>query len=166
MSADSAYNFALPCALFNPVNASIKFVERYRRFSKGFALVLSAAASSALALVSGTLGGFAAMYLYDRGMGRGNDFAVSLGGFFAVGTFAFVVMFTWLQKTHHPVSSRTPLFALYACLILPAVVTASNADEMDYYSIFMLGDWLAILVLGLLSLLVCRRWWRDEEQGF
>lgn len=166
MIADPAYNFALPCTWFKPVNTSIKFVDRFRRFSAGFAFVLSAAASSVLALVSGILGGFAAMYLYDRGMSRGNDVAVSLGGFFAVGTFAFVVVFTWLQKTHHPISSRTPLFAFCACLILPAVVTASNVDEMDYYSVFLLGDWLAILVLGLLSLLVCRPWWRDEKQGF
>ena len=166
MSADPAYNFALPCLLFGPMNTSIKFVDLYRRISTGFAFVLSAATSFVLALVSGILGGFAAMYLYDRGMSRGNDLAVGLGGLFAVGTFTFVVVYTWLQKVHHSISSRTSSFAFCACLTLPTVSTVLSLSEMDeHYLLFVLGDWLVILVLGLLSLFVCRRWWDDSHQG-
>jgi len=127
--------------------------------------IFSAIVASALAAIAGFLGAYAAMYLYDRGTSKGDDGAVALGGLFAVSTFTFVVTFTWLQKKHHPISSRTSLFAFYACLVLPALVTVMLADEMDYYSMFIVGDWLAILTLGLLSLLVCRRWWQHEEQG-
>ena len=142
------------------------FVERYRSVPNAIAFVLAAVLSFMLAAAAGIFGGFTAMYLYDRGMSRGNDFAVSLGGLFSAGTFTFVVLFTWLQKVHHPVSSRTSLFAFCACLVLPVLATVTSAGEMDYYLMFVLGDWLAILVLGLLSLLICRRWWQHQEQGF
>lgn len=149
-----------------PVNSFHKVIDRYRAVSSVVTSVLAAIAAFVLASILGFLGAVAATYLYDRGNSRGNDLAVGLGGLFSVGTFTFVVAFTWLQKTHHSVSSRTSLFALCACLVLPALVTVVSADEMDYYSLFILGDWLAILVLGLLSLLLCRRWWQREEQGF
>lgn len=165
MTCDSG-RCRLPNLLFVPANSSSKFVERYRSVPNGLAFVLAAVVSFLLAAAAGIVGGYAAMYLYDRGMSRGNDFAVSLGGLFSVGTFSFVVAFTWLQKVHHPVSSRTSLFALCTCLVLPVLTTLMSADEMDYYFMFMLGDWLAILVLGLLSLFVCRRWWQDQERGF
>lgn len=97
-------------------------------------------------------------------MGRGDDFAVFLGGFYAFGTFTFVVLFTWLQKIHHPVSSRTSLFAFFSCLILPIWLTLNVPDHN--YMLFVLGDWCAILLFGFLSLFVCRRWWQDEEKGF
>lgn len=156
----------LPSVLLVPADSLSKFVERYRSVPNGLAFVLAAVVSFMLAGVAGIFGGFAAMYLYDRGMSRGNDFAVSLGGLFSAGTFTFVVVFTWLQKVHHRVSSRTSLFAFYTCLALPVLATVMSADEMDYYLMFVLGDWLAILVLGSLSLLVCRRWWEHQEQGF
>ena len=139
------------------VGVSEKLGNGYRRRSSGSALVLASLASSALAFVTGLLGGVAGMFLYDRANSKGDDFAVGLGGFFAVGTFTFVVFFTWLQKLHHPISSRTPLFALYACLLLAAAATLFFGDHD--YSLFMLGDWLAILLFALLSLLVCRRWY-------
>ena len=139
------------------MSASEKLGNRYRRISSGPAFVLAFLASSALAMITGLLGGVAAMYLYDSANSKGDDLAVGLGGFFAVGTFSFVVVFAWLQKLHHPISSRTPLFALYGCLFLSAVATLFFGDR-DYVS-FMLGDWLAILIFGLLSLLTCRRWY-------
>ena len=143
------------------MNSSSKLVERFRAITNGFAFVVAAVVSFVLAVVCGCLGAFAAMYLYDRGMSRGDDFAVLLGGFFALGTFTFVVVFTWLQKVHHLVSSRTPLFALYACLVFPALATVRSVVEIDdHYLPLVLGDWLAILFFGLLSLLVCRRWRR------
>ncbi|MGC0774106.1 MAG: hypothetical protein WB543_14330 [Candidatus Acidiferrum sp.] len=152
--------------LLTPVTSSSEFADRYRKIPNGWAFLIAAVASLILAVISGILGGFAGTYLYDRGMSRGDDFAVFLGGFYAVGTFTFVVLFTWLQKAHHTISSRTSLFAFYACLVLPALITVMSADEMDYYSMFIVGDWLAILIFGALSLFMCRRWWHYEEQGF
>ena len=54
---------------------------------------------------------------------------VGLGGLFAVGTFTFVVIFTWLLKEHHPISSSISLFALYTCLILPVAATVFLVDD-------------------------------------
>jgi hypothetical protein len=151
----------------SPVNASTKFVDRYRGIPPAVAFVVAAMLSFVLAVISGILGGLAAMYLYDRGNSKGDDFAIALGGLFAVGTLTFVVVFTWLQKIHHPISSRTPLFAFYSCLTLPAVATFLSLSEMDdHYLLLALGDWLAIVVLGLSPLFICRRWWHDSEQGF
>jgi hypothetical protein len=167
MIADSGWCFGLPSVLLKPVNSPSKFVDRYRGISGGLAFVMAAAASFVLAAISGILAAIAGTYLYDRANGKGDDAAVGLGGLFAVGTFTFVVVFTWLQKMHHSVSSRTSLFAFYACLIAPVAATVLLAEDMDdYYLFFVLGDWLAILLLGLLSLYICRRWWRKSDQGF
>ncbi len=166
MIADRERCVRLPSALLTPVNSSSKFADRYRKIPNIWAFVVAAVASLIITVICGIFGGFAGSYLYDRGRGRGDDFAVFLGGFYAVGTFAFVVPFTWLQKAHHTISSRTSLFAFYACLVLPALLTLMLAEEMDNYSMFIVGDWLAILIFGALSLFVCRRWWQHKEQGF
>jgi hypothetical protein len=165
MIADSGWCFGLPSVLLRPVNSSIKFADRYRGISRGLALVIAGVAAFGLATICGILGGFAGMYLYDRAISKGDDGAVGLGGFFAVGTFTFAVIFTWLRKVHHPISSSTTLFALYTCLIFPVAATVFLLDD-DNYWLFVLGDWLAILVFALLSLIVCRRWWRKSDQGF
>lgn len=158
--------FGVPSVLVKPLNSWIKFRERYRGIPNALAFISAAITSSAIAAISGIFGCFAAMYLYDGGTIWGDDFAVLLGGLFAVGTFTFVLAFTWLQKLHHSVSSRTSLFAFYACLILPIAATVSFAGEMDdYYMFFVLGDWFAILLLGLLSVFLCRRWWQRSGSG-
>ena len=167
MTSGSESCFSLPGVLLAPVNPLPKLAERYCRLPRFVSSVLAAAASFALAAIGGLLSAIAAMYLYDGANSKGNDFAVGLGGLFAVGTFIFVVLFTWLQKLHHPISSRTPLFAFFACLVLPVITTLASLEDIDdYYLPFVLGDWLAILLIGLLSLFVCRRWWRDSELGF
>jgi hypothetical protein len=138
------------------LNISNKFVDRYRGISNSSAFVLSVAVSFGLALVTGTLSGVAAMYLYDGARSKGDDFGVALGGFFAVGTFVFVVGFTLLQKMHHPVSLRTPFIALCVCLVFPGIATFFSLDVGELE--FILGDWLAIALSGLASLVVCRKW--------
>jgi hypothetical protein len=167
MIARSELWFAPPGVLLGLVNSKNKLVERYRAVSSVGASVFSAIAAFVLATIFGFLGAIAAMYLYDRANSKSDDLTVGFGGLFAVGTFTFIVAFTWLQKTHHPISSRTPLFAFYASLFPPVAVTlASLGDIDDHYLPLVLGDWLAIFVLGLLSFFVCRRWWKDPEQGF
>jgi hypothetical protein len=102
------------------------------------------------------------MYLYDRAKSRGDDFAIGLGGFFALGIFTFVAVFTWLQKVHHPISSGTPLFAWCACITLPIVTTFLDAREVvgdNHWTKFFLGDWAAIVLFSSLAWLVCRRWY-------
>jgi|HubBroStandDraft_6_1064221.scaffolds.fasta_scaffold07235_7 hypothetical protein len=156
-----------PGVLLGSVNSSNKLVERYRALSSVVTSVFAAIAAFVLATIFGFLGAFAATYLYDRANSKGDDLTVGFGGLFAVGTFTFVVAFTWLQKLHHPISSRTPLFAFYVSLLPPAAVTlASLSDIDDHYLPLVLGDWLTIFVLALLSFFVCRRWWHDPEQGF
>jgi hypothetical protein len=165
MIADPGWRFGLPSVLLRPVNSSSKFADRYRGISSGLAFVIAAVASFGLATICGILGGFAGMYLYDRATSKGDDGEVGLGGFFAVGTFTFVFIFTWLRKVHHPISSSSTLFALYTCLIFPLAATVFLVDDGNYL-LFVLGDWLAILVFAVLSFIVCRRWWRKSDQGF
>jgi hypothetical protein len=164
MIADHGWSFSLPSVLLGPVNSSSKFADRYRRIPNGWAFVIAAVASLTLAVFCGILGGLAGAILYDGGMSRGDDFAVSLGGFYSIGAFTFVVLFTWLQKIHHPVSSRTSLFAFFPCLILPIWLTLTTLPD-DHYLPFVLGDWGAILLFGFLSLFVCRRWWWHSDSG-
>jgi hypothetical protein len=167
MIARSELWFRPPGVLLGSVNSSNKLVERYRALSSVVTSVFAAIAAFVLATIFGFLGAFAATYLFDRGYSKGDDLAVGLGGLFAVGTFTFVVAFTWLQKLHHPISSRTPLFAFYVSLLPPAAVTLASLSEIDdHYLPLVLGDWLAVLVLGLLSFFACRRCWHDAEQSF
>lgn len=165
MIADPGWCFGLPSVLLRPVNSSIKFADRYRGMPSGLAFVIAATASFVLAAICGILAAVGATYLYDHASSKGDDGAVGLGGLFAVGTFTFVVIFTWLRKVHHPISSSTTLFALYTCLALPVAAIVFLVDDNNYW-LFVLGDWLALLVFALLSLIVCRRWWRKSDQGF
>jgi len=139
-----------------------RLVGRYRALSSGTIFILAPTLAFVLATVFGFFGGYVAMRLYERYDPTWNVLVVGLGALFAVGTFTFVVSFTWLQQAHHPISSRTPLFALCACLFFPVATTiASIKDNGTDYLQIVLGVWLAILVLALLSLLMCRRWCRN-----
>ncbi len=51
-------------------------------------------------------------YVYDGGNSRGDDLAAFLCGALAIGTFVFVILFSWLQKLHRKISIATPLLAL------------------------------------------------------
>lgn len=163
--SDSSVTF--PGLRLGPVNSSAKLLDRYRALPSTLTSFFAAIVAVVLAAISGFLGAVAAAYLYDHARSKGDDITVGLGGFFGVGTFVFVVLFTWLQKLHHLISSRTPQFAFYACLVLPVMFTiAASSDIGSEYSTLVLGSWLAILILGLLSLLLCRRWCQREEHGF
>jgi hypothetical protein len=154
-----------PRVLLGPVNSSTKLADRYRGIPSGLAFVIATVTSFVLAVICGILAAVAATYLYDGASSKGDDGAVGLGGLFAVGTFTFVVIFTWLRKVHHPISSSTTLFALYTFLIFPVAATVFLVDDSNYL-LFVLGDWIATLVFALLSLIVCRRWWRKSDHGF
>ena len=165
MIADSEWTLCRPWRSSSPVNAATQSVDRYRRMPPGLAFVAVSVVSSVLAVISGVLGGFAAMYLYDRGMSKGDDLAVFLGGFFAVGTCIFVLVFTRLEKVRHAVSSRTSVFAFYACLALPAIDTVLLRSNVDrHYLPFVLCDWLAIPLSGLAAVFLCRRWRAGSDQ--
>jgi hypothetical protein len=97
-------------------------------------------------------------------MSKGDDFTLGMGGFFAVGSCAFAIMFSWLQNLHHPISSSTSLFA-WLLYLIPAILATVLDFDADYMGLIFV-DWLTILFLGLLSLFVCRRWWHDSDQGF
>jgi ABC-type amino acid transport system permease subunit len=132
----------------------------YRRVSDGWAFTLAATISSVLAAILGIAGGFAGMYLYDGGNSKGDDLAVLTVGLLAVGTFAFVVLFTWLRTLHHKISSRTPLFAWLFCLAGTLVVTVwlwPSYTDRDHYLYFIYMGWIAILVFGLVGLVVSHR---------
>jgi hypothetical protein len=85
MIADPEWTLCRPWRSSSPVNALPKSVDRYRRMPPGPAFVAVSVVSLVLAVISGMLGGLAAMYLHDRGMSKGDDVAVFLRGLFAVG---------------------------------------------------------------------------------
>ena len=94
----------------------------------------------------------------ERGT-KSDAIAFALGSFLAIGSFVLVVVFTWLQKMHHTVSVRTPCFAL---LIAFASTVAATVffGESEYWRLIV-GDWVAIIFFCLLSLAVCRRWYKS-----
>jgi hypothetical protein len=132
-----------------------RVVETYRRIPVAVAFVLSAIVAGALAILAGVAGGMFGIYLYDRGMSKGNDLAVGMTGLSAVGTFVFVTAFAWLTKLHHKISWRTPAFALAFCLAVVAVITGLMWDSN--YSGFILVGWIVISFSSLLAFNVSRR---------
>lgn len=132
-----------------------RIADTYRRVPGWLAFVTAAIASFVLAFVAGILGAFVATYFYDRGMSKGDDFAIGMGGLFAVGTFVFIVAITWLLKLHHRVSARTPSFAWLACLAL-AIVSTAGLWDYDYSQLILAG-WVLFLVCSLGGLALCRR---------
>lgn len=167
MKARLASGFSSFGVSSRPMSFGARVVERYRAYSSSVTSIFAAVVALIFATVGGFFGALAAAYLYDRANSKGDDLTVGLGGFFGVGTFTFVVVFTWLQKVHHPISPRTPLFAFYACLVLPVMITVvASSDIGREYLTLVLASWLVILVFGLLSLLLCRRWCQREELGF
>ena len=130
-------------------------MEAYRRMPDWSVFALAAIISWFLAAVTGIAGGFAAMFLYDRGKSKGDDLAVLLGGLLAVGTFTYVLLFTWLRKLRHEVTWRTPLFALLFCVMGSLLITGFlAAGNWDFYWEFILVGWIAILLFGLGSFLL------------
>jgi hypothetical protein len=139
-------------------------VETYRRMPSVWAFAVAAVASLSGAAIAGLAGGFAAMYLYDRGKSKGDDLAVFASGLLAAGTFAFVMLFTWLRTLHHKTSLRTPWFAWFFCLAGSLLITFVlwPTGYLDYYMIFICAGWIAILLLGLAAVVLSRRWFIDE----
>jgi len=147
-----------------PENLSTTFGDQYRKTPKGLALVAAFIVSLISALITGILAALAATYLYDGGNSKGDDFGVAIGGLCALGTFTFVVLFTWLQKVHHPISSRTPAQALFACLTIPVIITLLALSEIDGNDVqFLLADWVAIALFSFAAWMVCRRWYDRSE---
>jgi len=134
-----------------------RIIEAYRRIPTWSAFALAAIISCVLAAITGVTGGIAGVFLYDRGNSKGNDLAVLASGVLSVGTFTFVFLFTWMRKLHREISSRTPLFALLFCLTGALLITVFlSAGNWDYYSEFILVGWIAILLFGVASLLLCQ----------
>jgi hypothetical protein len=104
------------------------------------------------------------MYFYDGGNSKGDDAGLALGGFFALEIFTFVVIFTWLQKVHHPISSRAPSYAMFACLMVPAAITLGVLSEVDGdHLLFLLARWVVTALASLVAWAVCRPWWERSE---
>jgi hypothetical protein len=133
-------------------------VETWGRIQATSAFVLSAIVAGVFAFVAGVAGGVIGIYLYDRGMSKGNDLAVGMIGALASGTFVFVTVFAWQSNKRHKISWRTPAFALVPCFALAAVPTwlMWGGPDYPYYSDFILVGWVVILLCGLLAFYVCR----------
>jgi hypothetical protein len=141
-------------------------VEVYRRVPSAWAFALAAAGSLCLAMTAGIAGGVAASYLYDRANSKGDDLAVITGGLLAIGTFVFVILFTWLRTLRHKTSWRTPWFAWLFCLVGSVLITALlwPTGDLDHYMIFIRADWIAILSFGLAAVVLSRRCFFDEPE--
>ena len=129
-----------------------------RRRPLAGALLLISFASFIVALAIGLFGAIAAVFLYDQGRSKGNDLAVALIGLHSAGTFAFVVLFTYLWSRKAPVSWRAPVAALGACVaaLLVNTILASSAYD-QYFGVFFFAGWAAEAVSGMAAMLVCRR---------
>lgn len=107
------------------------------------------------------------MFVYDGGNSKGDDFAVMLIGFHSVGTFVFVVSFSWFRRFGGAISLRTPTIALYSCLALALITTLAslNGAGGDYLG-FMAFGWLIIIGFGAAGILVSRRYCAPAKEYF
>ncbi|HET9406003.1 MAG TPA: hypothetical protein VFO39_02080 [Candidatus Sulfotelmatobacter sp.] len=121
--------------------------------------LISVASISVLAsLFAGIIGAFAAAFLFDRGMSKGNDLAVMLIGLHAVGTFTFVTLFTYLWSKRRVSSWKVPATCLALCILVLAIDTAWWSEAFDeYYANFFIGGWLVVGLSGALALFLSRR---------
>ena len=151
METDVVGNIAMPGA-----------IDTYRRVPGWAVWIVAGILSGSAALAAGIAAGIAAMYLYDRGMSKGDDLAVFLIAFLALGTFVFVVAIAWLLKKHHDISGRVPLVAMLFPFAL-AVIPTLMAYESNY-SGFALVGWVVILLCALAANAVCERYFVSDEQ--
>ncbi len=140
-----------------------RLIEAYRRLPVSAALLFSAVSSGFLGLLVGIAGAISAVYVYDRGMSKGDDLAVAIAGLLAAGTFTFVTMFTWMRKLHHAITWRTPVVSLGLCLVVAASVTVLMWDS-GYSTLILLG-WSAVSLSGLVAVFIALRW-VDEDSGY
>jgi hypothetical protein len=110
-----------------------------------------------VAITAGIVGALAAVYLYDRGMSKGNDLAMALIGLLTFGTFAFVVTLTVFWSRRGIAWWRVAVGALSVCfcLLLGTTILFSSGYD-DYYAIFFVAGWVAVACSGLLALAACR----------
>jgi hypothetical protein len=147
---------------YDSIRLMIGIIETYRSVMDRWAFLLAATVSFVLATMAGIAGGLAETYIYDRGNSKGDDIAIFASGLLALGTFTFVILFTWLRALHHKISSRTPWFALLFCLAGDLAITVwlwpgGYPGELAHYGGFILVGWCAILFLGLTALLISLR---------
>lgn len=112
-----------------------------------------------VASIAGTAGSIAGIYLFDRGMSRGDDLAVGLIGLCAVGTFVFVIVFCGLCKLHNAISWRTTALALILCLTATIATTLVSMDMLwsdSHWVSFVETGYIVVLFFGLAALLVSR----------
>jgi hypothetical protein len=131
--------------------------DAMRQLPTPVAFILVALASLLLAGVAAVIGAFAGVYLYDRGTSKGNDLAVALIAFHAVGTFAFVTMFKLLWCRRGQPSWKIPVGSFAVCLgvlVLDTVLFWSSYDE--YFAGFFYAAWLAVAFSGCLALVLSR----------
>jgi hypothetical protein len=128
-----------------------------KRFPTPLAFVTIALSSLLVASVAAVMGALAGVYLYDRGTSKGNDLAVALICFHAVGTFTFVTVFTLLWCRRGNPSWKAPVAGFTACLCLLAVDTLLFWSSYDsYFAVFFYAAWLAVAFSGGMALLLSR----------
>jgi hypothetical protein len=132
----------------------------FQRLPNLVAVAIAALPAIALSLVTGLAAAFVGIYLYDSGRSKGDDLAVGISVFCAVGTFVFVTTLSGLATLHHKIDWRTPEFALAICLVVIAFVTWMWSDG---FAFFILAGWAAVAVCGLLALAVSGRFVGTER---
>src|SRR5271169_1108286 len=135
-----------------------RLAEAYRRLPNRMAFIVSAIIAWVLAFCAGIAGGIGGMYLYDGAQSKGDDLAVGLIGLYAVGTFVFILVFSWLRKLHQEISWRTLAYSLCVCLAGAAITTMISWTDLDeHYMPIVAGGWIVILLCGLAGMLVSSR---------
>jgi len=128
-----------------------------RRLPTPLAFILVALLSFLIASVAAVLGAIAGIYLYDRGTSKGNDLAVALIGLHAVGTFAFVVVFTFLWGRRRSASWKVPVGSFAACLCVLALDSVLFWSSYDaYFAVFFYAAWLAVAFSGCVAIVLSR----------
>jgi hypothetical protein len=135
--------------------AQVSTMKSFRRLPMPIAVMLAAISAIILSLFTGLVAACGAVYVYDKGEGKGDDLAIGISALCAVGTFVFVTTFSGISGLHHNIEWRTPNAALAICLVVVAVITWIMWNIN--FSAFILAGWAATALCGLLALGIARR---------
>lgn len=136
-----------------------RFRQAYGRLPIAAAFIASAMVAASGAIVVGAGAGWVAMYYFEHHYVTGDELGVGIITLLAAGTFAFVILLSWLNWLHREISWRIPAVGLLTPIV--AIVATGGRGALPWlyrgfdFSLVRVG-WIALLSCGLVAYVISR----------